>query len=70
MNFMEGDAARGARDALVVLVVVLFGGGAAIQLVNHWLHLGSQMGTILFAALPLVAVFAASSRLGAGSNDL
>ena len=69
MSFMGGGAARGAQEALVVLLVVLIGGGAAIQLVNRWAHLGSEIGSILFAALPLVAVFAASSRLGAGSDD-
>ena len=60
---MNRDTSQGGRDALVVLLMVLLGGGTAIQLVGHWLHFGSVVGAILFATLPFVAVFAASTRL-------
>ncbi len=51
------------REALMVLLAVLFGGAALIGAVDHIHHLGPTWGNALFAALPLIAILVAASRL-------
>ena len=56
---MEGARGDGAREALLAFLVVVFGGGALIQLAHHFLGLGTAEGNAAFAALPLVAILIA-----------
>ena len=51
------------REALLVLLVVYLGGLVVIVAADRLIHLGSTLGNILFAALPLAAATTAAAWL-------
>ncbi len=65
MSHMAGLNEHSPRAALIVLLLVIFGGAALLHLV----HLGPALGNAVFAALPLMGAAAASTRLDHDNAD-
>ncbi len=69
MSHMAGLNEHSPRAALIVLLLVIFGGAALLHLVDLFVHLGPALGNAVFAALPLMGAAAASTRLDHDNAD-